>query len=81
MARFLTYVLQDGLRSPHRLLDSFVYAYTKGYEPSDGADMTATEKDIPVAKIQQNGDEQIDFDSIDHDSVYLCLARRIACLI
>ncbi|KAL1685580.1 hypothetical protein GGG16DRAFT_129332 [Schizophyllum commune] len=67
MARFLTYVLQDGLRSPHRLLDSFVYAYTKGYEPSDGADMTATEKDIPVAKIQQNGDEQIDFDSIDHD--------------
>ncbi|KAL1719941.1 hypothetical protein EV715DRAFT_198179 [Schizophyllum commune] len=78
MARFLTYVLQDGLRSPHRLLDSFVYAYTKGYEPSDGADMTATEKDIPVAKIQQNGDEQIDFDSIDHDKHIQTMVSNVA---
>ncbi|KAI5891743.1 uncharacterized protein SCHCODRAFT_01312695 [Schizophyllum commune H4-8] len=68
MARFLTYVLQNGLRSPHQLLNSFVFAYTAGYEPTDGADMTEMEEEkIPLALVKQGGDEQIDFDSIDHD--------------
>ncbi|TRM66576.1 hypothetical protein BD626DRAFT_534761 [Schizophyllum amplum] len=83
MARFLTFLMINGLRSPHGLLNSFVYTYTEGYLPTDAGDMLRHEPAIPLSFLQRWTEVQIDFDRIkDNEVMYsqvLTIAREPVC--
>ena len=42
MAGYVTELLADGFRTPHRLLDAYIHAFT-GFEPTDGRDAVEEE--------------------------------------
>ena len=62
----------NGLRSPHRLLNSFVFAYTKGYVPTDAEDLIAQEPEYPLEEVGNsvNHVDLIDMRPLDADRAY-----------
>ncbi|KAI5891727.1 uncharacterized protein SCHCODRAFT_02702451 [Schizophyllum commune H4-8] len=51
-AQFIFFLMGNGLRSPHQLLNSFVYAYTEGYVPTDAEDLIAHEPEYQLDGIR-----------------------------
>ena len=62
----------NGLRSPHRLLNSFVFAYTEGYVPTDEEDLIAQEPEYPLEGIgiSSNHVDLVDMKALDEDRTY-----------
>ncbi|KAL1701246.1 hypothetical protein EV121DRAFT_171429, partial [Schizophyllum commune] len=51
-AQFIFFLMGNGLRSPHQLLNSFVYAYTEGYVPTDAEDLIAHEPEYQLDSVK-----------------------------
>ncbi|KAI4522598.1 hypothetical protein K525DRAFT_268745 [Schizophyllum commune Loenen D] len=54
IAQYIFFLLRNGLRSPHRVLNSFIYAYTDGYEATDASDLVNDEPKYALKSIQKS---------------------------
>ncbi|KAL1729148.1 hypothetical protein EV714DRAFT_213567, partial [Schizophyllum commune] len=68
-AQYIFHLMGNGLRSPHRLLNSFVFAYTEGYVPTDAEDLIAQEPEYPLEgiKTSSNHVDLVDMKALDAD--------------
>ncbi|KAL1719924.1 hypothetical protein EV715DRAFT_162154, partial [Schizophyllum commune] len=73
-AQYIFHLMGNGLRSPHRLLNSFVFAYTKGYVPTDAEDLIAQEPEYPLEEVGNsvNHVDLIDMRPLDADPDRRC---------
>ena len=53
-AHFIFFLLKNGLRSPHRVLNSFIYAYTNGYEATDAPDLVKKEPKYSLGTVMDD---------------------------